>query len=143
MNTHKYVSFVWILKESYFVFVAQAGIFTVSGILDSFIYHGQKAIKKKMELGKFNWWVYLSNFKRMALQWQYIQVKIKYRLKFPLGLSSSNKRILPLDVVINEGRNANIISCATNATLPWFISFLTTLMLWMLRALWKVEGLSL
>ncbi|KAJ8762684.1 hypothetical protein K2173_011164 [Erythroxylum novogranatense] len=26
------------------------GIFTVSGILDSFIYHGQKAIKKKMEL---------------------------------------------------------------------------------------------
>ncbi|KAH7524422.1 hypothetical protein FEM48_Zijuj06G0117500 [Ziziphus jujuba var. spinosa] len=29
------------------------GVFTVSGILDSFIYHGQKAIKKKMEIGKF------------------------------------------------------------------------------------------
>lgn len=32
-----------------------AGIFTVSGIVDSFIYHGQRAIKKKMEIGKFNW----------------------------------------------------------------------------------------
>ncbi|KAJ8625724.1 hypothetical protein MRB53_034254 [Persea americana] len=31
------------------------GIFTVSGILDSFIYHGQKTMKKKkMELGKFS-----------------------------------------------------------------------------------------
>ncbi|CAN7050476.1 unnamed protein product [Brassica rapa subsp. trilocularis] len=30
------------------------GIFTVSGIVDSFIYHGQRAIKKKMEIGKFN-----------------------------------------------------------------------------------------
>ncbi|KAK9111070.1 hypothetical protein Scep_018589 [Stephania cephalantha] len=30
------------------------GIFTVSGILDSFIYHGQKAIKKKMEIGKYS-----------------------------------------------------------------------------------------
>ncbi|KAK9286843.1 hypothetical protein L1049_015248 [Liquidambar formosana] len=30
------------------------GIFTVAGILDSFIYHGQKAIKKKMEIGKFS-----------------------------------------------------------------------------------------
>lgn len=35
------------------------GVFTVSGILDSFIYHGQKAIKKKMELGKFSWLVVL------------------------------------------------------------------------------------
>ncbi|KAH9626478.1 hypothetical protein KSS87_006438, partial [Heliosperma pusillum] len=26
------------------------GLLTVSGILDSFIYHGQKAIKKKMEM---------------------------------------------------------------------------------------------
>ncbi|KAF9687299.1 hypothetical protein SADUNF_Sadunf02G0079100 [Salix dunnii] len=25
-------------------------VFTVSGVLDSFIYHGQKAIKKKMEI---------------------------------------------------------------------------------------------
>ncbi|XP_043713738.1 endoplasmic reticulum-Golgi intermediate compartment protein 3-like isoform X1 [Telopea speciosissima] len=30
------------------------GVFTVSGIVDSFIYHGQRAIKKKMELGKFS-----------------------------------------------------------------------------------------
>uniref|UniRef100_A0A7S0MQW3 Endoplasmic reticulum vesicle transporter C-terminal domain-containing protein n=2 Tax=Pyramimonas obovata TaxID=1411642 RepID=A0A7S0MQW3_9CHLO len=28
------------------------GVFTVSGIFDSFVYHGQKAIKKKLELGK-------------------------------------------------------------------------------------------
>lgn len=33
------------------------GIFTISGILDSFIYHSQRTIKKKMELGKVNWWV--------------------------------------------------------------------------------------
>jgi hypothetical protein len=30
------------------------GVFTVSGILDSFVYHGQKVIKKKMEIGKFS-----------------------------------------------------------------------------------------
>eukprot|EP01018_Ginkgo_biloba_P033910 Gb_08844 [translate_table: standard] len=30
------------------------GIFTVSGIIDSFIYHGQRAIKKKIEIGKFS-----------------------------------------------------------------------------------------
>uniref|UniRef100_A0A5B6ZN21 Putative endoplasmic reticulum-Golgi intermediate compartment protein 3 n=1 Tax=Davidia involucrata TaxID=16924 RepID=A0A5B6ZN21_DAVIN len=30
------------------------GIFTVAGIVDSFIYHGQKALKKKMEIGKFS-----------------------------------------------------------------------------------------
>ncbi|XP_008804334.2 endoplasmic reticulum-Golgi intermediate compartment protein 3-like isoform X1 [Phoenix dactylifera] len=29
------------------------GVFTVSGIIDAFIYHGQRAIKKKMELGKY------------------------------------------------------------------------------------------
>jgi endoplasmic reticulum-Golgi intermediate compartment protein 3 len=28
-------------------------VFTVSGIIDSFIYHGQKALKKKVELGKY------------------------------------------------------------------------------------------
>ncbi|KAG6478216.1 hypothetical protein ZIOFF_061651 [Zingiber officinale] len=28
------------------------GVFTVSGIIDAFIYHGHRAIKKKMELGK-------------------------------------------------------------------------------------------
>lgn len=30
------------------------GIFTVSGIIDSLFYHGQKVIKKKIELGKFS-----------------------------------------------------------------------------------------
>ncbi|EFJ06790.1 hypothetical protein SELMODRAFT_271242 [Selaginella moellendorffii] len=29
------------------------GVFTVSGIIDSFIYHGHRAIKKKMEIGKY------------------------------------------------------------------------------------------
>ena len=28
------------------------GIFTVSGIIDAFIYHGGQAIKKKVDLGK-------------------------------------------------------------------------------------------
>lgn len=31
------------------------GIFTVSGIIDAFIYHGHRAIKKKIEIGKFSW----------------------------------------------------------------------------------------
>eukprot|EP00271_Cylindrocystis_brebissonii_P013203 TRINITY_DN32853_c0_g1_i1.p1 TRINITY_DN32853_c0_g1~~TRINITY_DN32853_c0_g1_i1.p1 ORF type:complete len:390 (+),score=61.40 TRINITY_DN32853_c0_g1_i1:291-1460(+) len=30
------------------------GVFTVTGILDAFVYHGQRAIKKKMELGKLS-----------------------------------------------------------------------------------------
>ncbi|KAG1347610.1 endoplasmic reticulum-Golgi intermediate compartment protein 3 [Cocos nucifera] len=29
------------------------GVFTVSGIIDAFVYHGQRAIKKKVELGKY------------------------------------------------------------------------------------------
>ncbi|KAM6581199.1 uncharacterized protein LOC115725673 [Cannabis sativa] len=29
------------------------GIFTIAGIIDSFVYHGQKAMRKKMEIGKF------------------------------------------------------------------------------------------
>ncbi|XP_057488856.1 uncharacterized protein LOC130774830 [Actinidia eriantha] len=29
------------------------GIFTVAGIVDSFVYHGRRAIKKKVEIGKF------------------------------------------------------------------------------------------
>jgi endoplasmic reticulum-Golgi intermediate compartment protein 3 len=29
------------------------GVFTVSGILDATLYHGQKLIRKKMEIGKF------------------------------------------------------------------------------------------
>lgn len=31
-----------------------SGIFTVAGIIDAFIYHGQKALKKKVEIGKFS-----------------------------------------------------------------------------------------
>lgn len=30
------------------------GVFTVSGILDALLYHGQRAIRKKVELGKFS-----------------------------------------------------------------------------------------
>eukprot|EP00850_Spirogloea_muscicola_P018358 SM000167S02971 [mRNA] locus=s167:276772:280105:+ [translate_table: standard] len=30
------------------------GVFTVSGIIDAFVYHGHKAIKKKMEIGKLS-----------------------------------------------------------------------------------------
>lgn len=30
------------------------GVFTVSGIIDGLIFHGQNAIAKKIELGKFN-----------------------------------------------------------------------------------------
>ncbi|KAK9800198.1 hypothetical protein WJX73_008042 [Symbiochloris irregularis] len=30
------------------------GVFTVSGIVDSFVYHGQQAIRKKIDLGKFS-----------------------------------------------------------------------------------------
>jgi hypothetical protein len=28
------------------------GVFTVSGLVDSFVYHGDKLIRKKMEMGK-------------------------------------------------------------------------------------------
>ncbi|KAL9315770.1 hypothetical protein ACSQ67_016771 [Phaseolus vulgaris] len=49
--TEEHVSFLHFLTN---VCAIVGGIFTVSGILDSFIYHGQRAIKKKMELGKFN-----------------------------------------------------------------------------------------
>ena len=30
------------------------GVFTVSGILDAFVYQGERLIRKKMELGKFS-----------------------------------------------------------------------------------------
>ncbi|KAI4962722.1 hypothetical protein ZWY2020_025892 [Hordeum vulgare] len=36
-------------KLPYFILYNVKGIFTVAGIIDSFIYHGQKALKKKME----------------------------------------------------------------------------------------------
>ncbi|MBA0566418.1 hypothetical protein Golob_011239 [Gossypium lobatum] len=47
----QHVSFLHFLTN---VCAIVGGVFTVSGILDSFIYHGQKAIKKKMEIGKFS-----------------------------------------------------------------------------------------
>ncbi|KAK9748973.1 hypothetical protein RND81_02G093900 [Saponaria officinalis] len=47
----EHVSFLHFLTN---VCAIVGGVFTVSGIVDSFIYHGQKAIKKKMEIGKFN-----------------------------------------------------------------------------------------
>ncbi|KAJ6811829.1 endoplasmic reticulum-Golgi intermediate compartment protein 3-like [Iris pallida] len=49
--TDKHVPFLHFLTN---VCAIIGGLFTVSGILDSFIYHGQRAIKKKMEIGKFN-----------------------------------------------------------------------------------------
>ncbi|XP_047975419.1 endoplasmic reticulum-Golgi intermediate compartment protein 3-like [Salvia hispanica] len=48
--TETHVSFLHFLTN---VCAIVGGIFTVSGIVDSFVYHGHRAIKKKMELGKF------------------------------------------------------------------------------------------
>jgi len=31
-----------------------AGVFSVSGIIDAFVYHGQKVIREKMEIGKLS-----------------------------------------------------------------------------------------
>ncbi|KAL7176019.1 hypothetical protein ACSBR2_029571 [Camellia fascicularis] len=47
----EHISFLHFLTN---VCAIVGGVFTVSGILDSFIYHGQRAIKKKMEIGKFS-----------------------------------------------------------------------------------------
>ncbi|GJN27413.1 hypothetical protein PR202_gb15436 [Eleusine coracana subsp. coracana] len=47
----RHVSFLHFLTN---VCAIVGGVFTVSGIIDSFVYHGQRAIKKKMEIGKFN-----------------------------------------------------------------------------------------
>ncbi|KAI3920012.1 hypothetical protein MKW98_001268 [Papaver atlanticum] len=49
--TEGHVSFLHFLTN---VCAIVGGVFTVSGIVDSFIYHGQRAIKKKMEIGKFS-----------------------------------------------------------------------------------------
>ncbi|KAH0876159.1 hypothetical protein HID58_073521 [Brassica napus] len=48
--TEQHVEFLHFLTN---VCAIVGGIFTVSGIIDSFVYHGQRAIKKKMEIGKF------------------------------------------------------------------------------------------
>ncbi|KAJ8430414.1 hypothetical protein Cgig2_025841 [Carnegiea gigantea] len=47
----EHVSFLHFLTN---VCAIVGGVFTVSGIIDSFVYHGHKAIKKKMEIGKFS-----------------------------------------------------------------------------------------
>jgi len=44
-------------RKSFFHFITQlcaiiGGVFTVSGMIDSTVFHGTKYIKKKMELGK-------------------------------------------------------------------------------------------
>ncbi|GMI90594.1 hypothetical protein like AT1G36050 [Hibiscus trionum] len=49
--TEQHVSFLHFLTN---VCAIVGGVFTVSEMLDSFIYHGQKAIKKKVEIGKFS-----------------------------------------------------------------------------------------
>ncbi|XP_047342148.1 endoplasmic reticulum-Golgi intermediate compartment protein 3-like [Impatiens glandulifera] len=49
--TEQHISFLHFLTN---VCAIVGGVFTISGILDSFVYHGQKAIKKKMEIGKFS-----------------------------------------------------------------------------------------
>ncbi|XP_026429545.1 endoplasmic reticulum-Golgi intermediate compartment protein 3-like [Papaver somniferum] len=49
--TEQHVSFLHFLTN---ICAIVGGMFTVSGILDSFIYHGQKVIRKKMEIGKFS-----------------------------------------------------------------------------------------
>ncbi|MBA0865998.1 hypothetical protein Goshw_017129 [Gossypium schwendimanii] len=46
-----HVSFLHFLTN---VCAIVGGVFAVSGIIDSCIYHGQKAMEKKMEIGKFN-----------------------------------------------------------------------------------------
>lgn len=37
---------------SFFVLLV-LGVFAVAGIIDAFVYHGHRAIKKKMEIGKY------------------------------------------------------------------------------------------
>ncbi|KAG9451546.1 hypothetical protein H6P81_011511 [Aristolochia fimbriata] len=49
--TEQHVSFLHFLTN---VCAIVGGVFTVSGIIDSFVYHGQRAVKKKMEIGKFS-----------------------------------------------------------------------------------------
>ncbi|CAA7401714.1 unnamed protein product [Spirodela intermedia] len=49
--TEAHVSFLHFLTN---VCAIVGGVFTVSGILDSFVYQSQRAIKKKMEIGKLS-----------------------------------------------------------------------------------------
>ncbi|KAG9158442.1 hypothetical protein Leryth_013175 [Lithospermum erythrorhizon] len=47
--TEEHVSFLHLLTN---VCAIVGGVYTVAGIVDSFVYHGHRAIKKKMEIGK-------------------------------------------------------------------------------------------
>ncbi|XP_075492349.1 uncharacterized protein LOC142530403 [Primulina tabacum] len=47
--TEEHTSFLHFLTH---ICAIMGGVFTVAGILDSFIYHGKKALRKKQELGK-------------------------------------------------------------------------------------------
>lgn len=47
--TEEHASFLHFLTH---ICAIVGGVFTVAGIVDSFVYHGQKALKKKVELGK-------------------------------------------------------------------------------------------
>ncbi|XP_077248940.1 uncharacterized protein LOC143888417 isoform X3 [Tasmannia lanceolata] len=48
--TEENVSFLHFLTN---ICAIVGGVFTVSGIVDAFVYHGHRAIKKKMEIGKY------------------------------------------------------------------------------------------
>ncbi|XP_077241504.1 uncharacterized protein LOC143882013 [Tasmannia lanceolata] len=48
--TEEKVSFLHFLTS---ICAIVGGVFTVSGIVDAFVYHGQRAIKKKIEIGKY------------------------------------------------------------------------------------------
>lgn len=47
--TEEHTSFLHFLTH---ICAIVGGVFTVAGMVDSFVYHGQKALKKKIELGK-------------------------------------------------------------------------------------------
>ncbi|CAI7852031.1 unnamed protein product, partial [Closterium sp. NIES-53] len=49
--SERYTSFLHFLTN---VCAIVGGIFTVTGMVDAFIYHSQRAIKKKIDLGKLN-----------------------------------------------------------------------------------------
>ncbi|KAK3031492.1 hypothetical protein RJ639_036006 [Escallonia herrerae] len=49
--TEEHVSFLHFVTN---ICAIVGGIFTVAGLVDAFIYHGQRALKKKMEIGKFS-----------------------------------------------------------------------------------------
>ncbi|KAE8800684.1 putative amidohydrolase ytcJ [Hordeum vulgare] len=75
------------------------GIFTVAGIIDSFVYHGHRAIKKKMEIGK------LGELKRNFGQEYYIIVMqfLLTRLLLPYENAPGDYglQLLDMDILLN------------------------------------------